>query len=208
MLLRVPCFFLSALTSVAAFSSFSPAVQNVAAAPSSKSTLFLSLKELDDSNMKDLLFQPIKSKAVLVDAYAPWCGPCKLIEPYLDECAKKYSDQLSIVKYDVEGNNNKNLKVEMLLQGVMVRGLPTLVLYNNGNPLAIHSGVITETELEDWLNDSLFSKMVESESEVMQFTRNKLQEEEKKEADEKGANGEKRGFVSFASRSGRDDYAL
>eukprot|EP00584_Thalassiosira_punctigera_P023786 CAMPEP_0172551394 /NCGR_PEP_ID=MMETSP1067-20121228/39037_1 /TAXON_ID=265564 ORGANISM="Thalassiosira punctigera, Strain Tpunct2005C2" /NCGR_SAMPLE_ID=MMETSP1067 /ASSEMBLY_ACC=CAM_ASM_000444 /LENGTH=158 /DNA_ID=CAMNT_0013339179 /DNA_START=326 /DNA_END=802 /DNA_ORIENTATION=+ len=158
--------------------------------------------------MKDLLFQPIKSKAVLVDAYAPWCGPCKLIEPYLDECAKKYSDQLSIVKYDVEGNNNKNLKVEMLLQGVMVRGLPTLVLYNNGNPLAIHSGVITETELEDWLNDSLFSKMVESESEVMQFTRNKLQEEEKKEADEKGANGEKRGFVSFASRSGRDDYAL
>jgi thiol-disulfide isomerase/thioredoxin len=55
------------------------------------------------------------------------CGPCKLIEPLITSTAEKYSAQLSILKYDVEGPNNQGLKVEMLLQGVRVSGLPTLM---------------------------------------------------------------------------------
>jgi len=168
--------------------------------------------------MKDLLFQPPEGKAVLVDACAPWCGPCKLIEPYLNEAAKKHSDQLSILKYDVEGDNNKNLKVEMLLQGVMVRGLPTLVLYNNGKPLATHSGAITQNGLEEWLEDNLFSKMEEFDAEVekqlqqsttttVESKKKQKQQNEGDKVDEDGVIGEKRGFVSFASQ-GPDDYML
>mmetsp|Transcript_29754 Transcript_29754/g.54869 ORF Transcript_29754/g.54869 Transcript_29754/m.54869 type:complete len:211 (-) Transcript_29754:272-904(-) len=207
------CFLFSLLLLASPYvAAFSP-VAHFAAAPSTStsiSTLYMSLKELDDSNMMDLLFQPSEGKAVLVDACAPWCGPCKLIEPYLDECAKKYSDQLSVVKYDVEGGNNKNLKVEMLLQGVMVRGLPTLLLYNNGIPLASHSGVITETGLEEWLEDNLLSKMDEFETEVTQSTAvtSKEKEESKKDEVNEGDTGSKRGSVSLASQLGKDDYML
>jgi len=47
-----------------------------------------SLRELDDHNMKDLLFQPTDGKAVLVDVCSTWCGPCKLIEPYIAEAGE------------------------------------------------------------------------------------------------------------------------
>lgn len=126
--------------------------------------------------------------------------------------ANKYSDQLSVLKYDVEGDNNKNLKVEMLLQGVLVRGLPTLVLYHNGQPLATHSGVITETGLEEWLEENLFSMKDEFEAEVRQqsTTTNSGQQEEPNKAEEsdESATGKKRGFVSFGSQFGQDDYML
>lgn len=139
---------------------------------------------------------------LVIDAYAPWCGPCKLIEPYLTDAAEKYSDQLEVIKYDVEGNNNKNLKVEMLLQGVMVRGLPTLLLYNDGVPLATHSGVITETDLGTWLEDN-FLKM-----EAINKPEQKVEKEPKKEVvnEEEVATGGKRGFVSFGVE--KDDYTL
>ena len=122
--------------------------------------------------------------------------------------AKKYSDQLSVIKYDVEGNNNKNLKVEMLLQGVMVRGLPTLLLYNDGVPLASHSGAITESDLETWLEENFneLNNMKNSKQDGQKEQKEQnVSLEENAETDEASSGG-KRGFVSFAF--GRDDYAL
>jgi thioredoxin 1 len=151
--------------------------------------------------MRDLLFRPSDGRSVLVDAYAPWCGPCKLIEPYLVGCAEKYSDRLSVIKYDVEGNNNNDLKVELLLQGVMVRGLPTLILYNGGEPVATHSGAITETGLEEWLDNNLLAKIDVTETNAIQ--NDGLVEE--KVGESSSITGQ-RGFVSFASQF--DDYSL
>ena len=112
--------------------------------------------------------------------------------------AKKYSDQLSIIKYDVESGNNKDLKVELLLQGVMISGLPTLVIYHEGKPLKTHSGMITEEGLNEWLHEHLFSRM-SNEAEL------KEREDPVRENDVTPI--KKRGFVSLAS-SGRDDYML
>ncbi|KAL7493495.1 hypothetical protein ACHAWT_006043, partial [Skeletonema menzelii] len=175
----------------------------------SSTSLFFStaaIYHLDDSNMKDLLFSPPPDSpsAVLVDAYTQWCGPCKLIEPLLQNLhttSPKYSsNQLSILKYDVEGSNHQNLKVELLLQGVRVSGLPTLMLFWRGQVVATHSGVISKEGLEDWLdgNFDVVATMRKNEEEVKKG--------EKEEEDVTAS--KKRGFISFASQYGMDDYAI
>lgn len=92
-----------------------------------------------------------------------------------------------------------------LLQGVMVRALPTLIFYSNGSPLATHSGAITESGLEEWLAEG-FAKMegLELESEVAKqsatvATASSIMKEEEQQPP-------KRGFISFGAQV--DDYAL
>ena len=123
----------------------------------------------------------------------------------LGPSAEKHSEKLSVIKYDVEGDNVKDLKVELLLQGVMVRGLPTLILYHNGKPLDTHSGAITEQGLENWLQDNLFSKIDEVEAEDIQSTTSEMKQREEPKAEEK-EDPKKRGFVSFTAQI--DDYML
>jgi thioredoxin-like negative regulator of GroEL len=125
------------------------------------------------------------------------------------------------LKYNVEDPNTKNLKVEMLLQGVMIRGLPTLVLYHDGKPLATHSGAITENELNAWLEEHLFSNIdtLESEQElvgnVAVAARASLWDDKRirnntgtSETAKETSSGRKRGFVSMTSQFGSDDYML
>ena len=109
------------------------------------------------------------------------------------------------MKYDVEGNNSKHLKVKMLLHGIRVRRLPSLLLYNHGTPLASHSRVITKVGFEELLEDNSFSKMDEFEAEAKSDSK----EETKKDgASKEVANGETRGFVSFSDQYEEDDYML
>ena len=82
------------------------------------------------------------------------------------------------------------------MQGVLVHGLPTLLLYNNGVPLATHSGVITNQELFEWLDDKLVP-VTGSKSEIDVV---KVPEREEQDVASKVPTGGKRGFVSFADR--------
>jgi thioredoxin 1 len=106
------------------------------------------LVELKDSNYQQVF---LKNKAVLVDAFAPWCGPCKLIEPILEKAATKWSERISVVKYNVEGSDNRDVKLEMVLQGVMPSSLPSLILFQDGKAIATRNGALTEEELDDFL---------------------------------------------------------
>ena len=116
----------------------------------------------------------------------------------LHTIAKKYSQHLSVIKYDVESKNTKSLKVEMLLQGVLVRGLPTLLLYNNGVPVATHSGAITEQDLYGWLDNNL-ATISETKSGNNNMEVSKKEVEERDAVNEVPTSG-KRGFVSFVDR--------
>ncbi len=64
-------------------------------------------------------------KPVLVDFFANWCGPCKMIAPYLDELADEYKDKVTVAKLDVDQNGQSAMKYG-------VRGIPTLILFENG----------------------------------------------------------------------------
>ena len=89
---------LACVSLVGAFSPTLPYIKVAATTSHSSLTLCSSFQQVDDSNMKDLLFEPADDKLVLVDACAPWCGPCKLIEPYLQE-AGEFAHEIEVCSF-------------------------------------------------------------------------------------------------------------
>lgn len=89
-------------------------------------------------NFNDLIQQ---DKLVLVDFYATWCGPCKMMTPILEELKQKIGDSAHIVKVDVDKNQNAAAKYQ-------VRGVPTLILFKKGEQVWRQSGVLSASELE------------------------------------------------------------
>jgi thioredoxin 1 len=88
------------------------------------------------------------NKAVLLDFWAEWCGPCKMIAPLLDEMADKYEDKLAIVKLNVDENPNTAQKFG-------IRSIPTLILFKDGAVEAQLMGAMPKSQLEEFLDTNL-----------------------------------------------------
>ena len=92
--------------------------------------------------------QVIKSeKPILVDYWAEWCGPCKMIAPVLEEVASEMSDKVLIGKLNVDENSQTPPKYG-------IRGIPTLMLFKNGEKAATSVGVLSKSELTNFLNEN------------------------------------------------------
>ena len=85
---------------------------------------------------------------VLMDFWAEWCGPCKMIAPILDQIADEYKGRLQIVKLDVEENQAISMKYG-------VRSIPTLMLFKGGVVEAQHVGMLSKEQLKRLLDDKL-----------------------------------------------------
>lgn len=85
------------------------------------------------------------AEPVLVDFWAAWCGPCKMIAPVLEELAGEYAGKVKICKMDVDANPETPAKFN-------IRGIPTLMLFKGGNMEAMKVGALSRAQLSEFLN--------------------------------------------------------
>lgn len=88
------------------------------------------------------------SLPVIVDYWAEWCGPCKMIAPILDEISKEYEGRLKITKLNIDENQNTPPKYG-------IRGIPTLMLFKNGNVEATKVGALSKSQLTAFIDSNI-----------------------------------------------------
>ena len=99
----------------------------------------------DESFDQDVLQSDLP---VLLDFWAEWCGPCKMIAPVLSELSEEYSDKIKIVKLNVDENNNTPIQYA-------IRSIPTLILFKDGQVQAQHIGAAAKGQLKQFLDSNL-----------------------------------------------------
>jgi len=99
----------------------------------------------DDSFNEDVLKS---EQPVLIDYWAEWCGPCKMIAPVLEEIAKEYTGKIKVAKLNIDDNPATPPKYG-------IRGIPTLMLFKNGNVEATKVGAVSKSQLTAFLDGNL-----------------------------------------------------
>ena len=99
----------------------------------------------DDSFEEEVLSS---KTAVLVDYWAEWCGPCKVIAPVLEEIAKEYDGKMKVCKLDIDSNEATPPKYG-------IRGIPTLMIFKDGNVEATKVGALSKSQLTEFLDSNI-----------------------------------------------------
>jgi len=102
--------------------------------------------EVSDADFEAQVLQ--SSEPVLVDFWAEWCGPCKMIAPIVDDIALTYAGKLKVIKVNIDHNQKTP-------RAFAVRGIPTLMLFKDGKVQATQVGAVTKTQLTQLIDRAL-----------------------------------------------------
>ena len=106
----------------------------------------MATKTISDTSFQDDVLTA--DKPVLVDFWAEWCGPCKMIGPALEEISDELGEQVTIAKLNIDENPDAPARYG-------VRGIPTMILFKNGQPAATKVGAAPKSQLKGWLESEL-----------------------------------------------------
>ena len=104
--------------------------------------------EINDTNLETEVLK--STQPVLVDFWAEWCGPCRMVGPILEELSEEFKGQVKIVKLDVESNPS-------IAQTYNIRGIPALLLFKNGQVAGQQIGALPKHQLRAWLTEAVAS---------------------------------------------------
>lgn len=114
--------------------------------PSLEETMSEHIHYVTDDSFEAEVLQ--SQQPVLVDYWAEWCGPCKMIAPILDEIAAEYAGKLKVAKVNIDDNQATPAKFG-------IRGIPTLMIFKNGNVEATKVGALSKSQLAAFIDSNL-----------------------------------------------------
>lgn len=106
----------------------------------------MSIVHLDDSNFKSEVVD--SSSPVLVDFWASWCGPCKMVAPVIEEISKEYKDKVKVAKLNVE-------EAQSTATNFGIMSIPTLMLFKNGKVVKQIVGAVSKSELKSAIDNNI-----------------------------------------------------
>ena len=105
-----------------------------------------SILQITDSSFEEEVLK--SAQPVMLDFWAEWCGPCKMIAPILDELAGQYKGQLTVAKINIDDNQKTP-------ETYAVRGIPTLILFKDGEVAATRVGAASKSQLEAFIDANI-----------------------------------------------------
>lgn len=104
--------------------------------------------DVNEADFETKVLKESSKRLVVVDFWAPWCGPCKMIAPVLEDVAAEYAGKVKVVKLNVDENQETAPKYN-------VRGIPTLLVVKGGEVVATKVGAVSKSQLVEFVNGAI-----------------------------------------------------